>query len=798
MPPKYSVMTAGRLATLLAAFAATPAAAQHAVTELQTIPVEVGTPAAAEPAPEPAQGRIEEIVVTAQKKAQSLQQVPVSVGVVSGETLQQSGTFDAGGLENFVANVEIDIDPQGPVIGIRGFSTETDNKGFEPSVGLVVDELSLGRPEFVPDGLFDIRRVEILRGSQGTLFGKNTIAGVINFMSGEAGGTAPSYLALTGGEPQQQRAEAAIDLPIVDDLLSARLSGVYWDKQGDIDNRTLDRDEQGFVQKAGRLRVLATPDRWKIDLSAQFSDTALDYSSWQMYAADPNALAYARDWDPSTEDDALDGHMNSDIPGYVDRKSDLGRAKIEYALGDVGGLRDVTLTTIIGHAGFDMDTYFDVDTSAADLIITDYDSRYRQDSIEFRPAGMADSLFGLGGEVDWTLGFYWFKSTLDSDFDSWAGENLLDLALSSAGFQVLGLPDIPLVTDILDALPNLPGIELNDGLLRGFGQRTESYAVFGQMNWKLTQRLSAILGARFGWEDKSADYNTVSVGPGLIQLVLGAEPFTASLSRKETDVSPKLGLQYEWNRDLMTFATYTRGFKGGGYNSAANTDESLEFEPERSEGWELGVKSRLFDRSLMLNATLYSTDIDNQQVTDNQGTHFEISNAAEARLQGIELEVLWSPSAWFDLALSSAYGEAEYLRYENAPAPAESGADVQDLSGRTLAHAPKFTAALSPILSLPLWDSGLLLRLGADASYRSSQYSAIDLDSHSYQGGYWLFGARAILASEEHGWSIIVNGNNLADERALDLVFDHSVFANTYTAQQIAQRSVSATLRYEW
>jgi iron complex outermembrane receptor protein len=128
---------------------------------------------------------LEEIVVTAQKTAQSLQDVPVSVSAIDGDSLQQSGRFDAAGLEELVANIEIDLDPQAPVIGIRGFSTETDNVGFEPAVGLVMDDIALARPEFVPDGMFDIDRIEVLRGSQGTLFGKNTIAGVITFASFE-------------------------------------------------------------------------------------------------------------------------------------------------------------------------------------------------------------------------------------------------------------------------------------------------------------------------------------------------------------------------------------------------------------------------------------------------------------------------------------------------------------------------------------------------------------------------------------------------------------------------------------
>ena len=199
---------ASTLAALCLAGTLPALAQQGAESGLDTIAVDPRVGEDASLAPETSEpAEVAEIIVTAQKRAQSLQKVPVSVGVVDGEAFAQSGNFDAGAIENFVPNVEIDIDAQAPVIGIRGYNTETDNVGFEPAVGLVLDDLALGRPEFVPDGLFDIERVEVLRGPQGTLFGKNTIAGVINFRSHEPDGEFGAGLALTGGDPRQRRAE---------------------------------------------------------------------------------------------------------------------------------------------------------------------------------------------------------------------------------------------------------------------------------------------------------------------------------------------------------------------------------------------------------------------------------------------------------------------------------------------------------------------------------------------------------------------------------------------------------------
>lgn len=779
---------------LLCLFAAAPAGAQP---EPPTLSLPAEAPAAPAPAAADAPGpQIAEIIVTAQKKAQNLQDVPVSVGVLSGDTLRESGNSDVGALENFVANVQIDTDPQAPVIGIRGFSTETDNVGFESSVGLVMDDLALARPEFVPDGLYDLQRIEVLRGSQGTLFGKNTVAGVINFATQEARPEDSGYLLLSSGGPRQVREEGAVNLAL-SDWLSARAAGTWWNKQGDVQNSTLDRKEGSFNQGAGRLRLLATPgERWRISLLGQYSHTHADYSPWQLFDATPEALAYARSYDASAEDSGTDAHTTANTPGYVKRTSNLQRALIDYELGEALGAHEVKLTTVLGHAAFKIDAFYDIDTTASDIVNTVFTVNYHQNSIELRPSGRSDSLLGFGGEVDWTLGLYYFRSDLGSHFDTLGGDNLVDFALSGAGLEALGLPGAQL-NALLALLPNI-SLPLNDSLLRGFAQQAQSYAAFGQMSWKLGEQLSAIFGLRLGQDRKQADFDVTQTGIGLISNVVGATPFAAHLERRENDFSPKAGLQYRYTPALMGFLTYTRGFKGGGFNATADNDHNLEFEPERAGAWETGFKSQLFARSLMFNLTLYRTDIRNLQVVDLTGTEFAVSNAAEARLQGVESEILWqAPWPWLSVVSSMAYGTAEYTSYHEAPAPAYDSGGQQDLSGKTLAHAPRLTASLSPNLKFPLGEA-LAVSLGVDYSYRSGQYSAIDLDEHSHQSGYGLWGAHLGVQTTDERWQLQLAGNNLTDKRALDLVFDHAVFANSYGAVQTPLRSVTASLRYNW
>ncbi|MDD3763358.1 MAG: TonB-dependent receptor [Nevskiales bacterium] len=775
-----------------------------AAEDLSTIAVEPLSepePADAPAAPPPRQ--IEEIVVTAQKTAQSLHDVPISVSALDGDTLKQAGTFDAGGLENLVANVEIDIDPQAPVIGIRGFATETDNVGFESAVGLVFDDLALGRPEFIPDGLFDIERIEVLRGPQGTLFGKNTIAGVITFASAEPQDIVEGSLLATYGQPQQRRIEAAASVPLHDGLYS-RLAGVYWDREGDIDNSTLGRKEGSLEQSAARVKLLAHPgDRWTLRLSSQYSTTSVDYAPWQLYAADPDVLRFAQRYDARTEDDPFDAHTAFDVPGYVERDSDLTRAVVDYDAGDLWGLRDVVGTAVVGHAAFDLATIIDIDVSPADLITTDFGVDYAQDSVELRGAAQADSLFGFGGDVQFVAGLYALQSDMSSHLDTIAGEDLLPFVASNAGLEALGLPTVNLIGELLDAFPPLPGVAINDRLLRGFEQETRSVAVFGQATWHVADPWSIIAGLRYGQDRKTADFDVERVGLGIVSAVVGASPFASSVRRTESDLSPKLGLQYDWSDAIASFLTWTRGFKGGGFNATAESEDNLEFEAERAQSWEAGIKSRLLDRTLTFNATVYRTDIDNLQVVDFTGFSYQVRNAAEARLQGVEADLRWLPPwEWLSVDLSAGWSRATYLSYPNAPpteAQSAGNQETQDLTGKTLANAPTVSASLSPTLSLPLpWTRDVGLQWTVDFSYRGDQYSATDLDPRTFQDGYWLLGTRVVIGAEDGRWALVLAGQNLTDERALDLVMDHSVFANTYVAQQIPLRSWTASLQANW
>ncbi len=755
------------------------------------------------PVDAPRRGRmIEEIVVTAQKTEQTLQEVPVAVSVVDGQTLRDAGVFGAAGIENLVPNIELDTDAQAPNIGVRGFSTDSYNVGLEPSVGIIVDDIPLGRTEFIPDGLYDLQRVEVLRGPQGTLFGKNTIAGVLIFATGAPEPEPGGSLLLTGGEEQEQRLEAVFNQPLGESLL-ARGALLAWKNGGEIDNSFLDRREPAFEQLAGRLKFsYDAGDRLQLRFGGQLAEISTHYPNWQLYDLDEDALEYARSKDPDTEDDPFDEHTSFDLPGTVEHVTDLYHLAADYQLGD---RHDVV--GIVGRATLENEFRADFDVSAADLARVSVLHTYEQNSLELRFTGSA-GLFGR--DFEYVGGLFAFDSQMYIQVDVELGEDIVDFGLSPAGAEALGAPDGNPLGPILIARP-VPPADLMDGIFQVFVQDTRSLAAFGQLTWSLTDQLDLIAGLRAGNEKKDAVLSVTSRGPGITAFVVGANDppdtdFVAPLDRREDEISPKLGLRYAFHDDLSVYGSWTRGTKSGGFNAISFNSQDLEFEPERGDNFELGMKARLFDRSLALNLTLYHTDVSDMQVVNFNGVSFDVFNAAESVLEGFEADITWlSPWDWLAVNGALAIARAEYDSYPDAPQNAEQAADcnpdfedcTQDLSGRTLPRAPKITASLSPTISLPL-GRALGIELAADISHRGEQYLTLDLDSHAFQRAYTLVGARISLGAQDERWGVTLRASNLTDVDALGFVADHNLYANSYFATQIPPRHLSLTLSANW
>jgi outer membrane receptor protein involved in Fe transport len=260
-------------------------------------------------------------------------------------------------------------------------------------------------------------------------------------------------------------------------------------------------------------------------------------------------------------------------------------------------------------------------------------------------------------------------------------------------------------------------------------------------------------------------------------------------------------LQYAVTDGVNVFASYSKGFKSGGLNSASfsGNNGNLEYGPESVNSYELGVKSTLFDRSLTFNATAFLGDFKDLQVLNIQGAAITVSNAATATSKGLEADLTWlTPWEWLSLKGSLGLLDARYDSYPDGPATVNMPrGSMQDLSGRPLTFAPDITASLSPTVRF-LLPGSIAGQFSVDALYQSSQYTNLDLDPNTLVPAHVTFSARLILSSTTSGWSLIVGGTNLSDAKVANQIINTTIYPGVYAVTQQNGREISAALSYGW
>ncbi|SEQ75350.1 Outer membrane receptor proteins, mostly Fe transport [Solimonas aquatica] len=809
-------------AALLAAPACVVAQAQEAASEAPAV-IAVPEPPAAAPAAatEPAQGQIQEVIVTAQKREQSLQDVPISVTAIDGSFMKDTGAADLAKVSVYVPNVRVDSHDIGsPQVFIRGFGTNAFNPSFESSVGLVQDEIYYGRPGYFTESLFDVDRVEVLRGPQGTLFGKNTIAGVYNVSTKNPGPLWEGEAHASYGSDEQQTVEAGVG-GMLNDWAGLRVSGLYRHQDGQLYNSYLDRDEEAFYQKAGRIKLRLTPgESLRSDLIVQSSKTSAPFWPYQLYRLDSDTRNYLQSFDARVEDNPYDFRTEFNTAGRIQKGSSTAALNNKWEIGDLAGLHDASGVLILAGSRFHIDQFNELDVSPADIAWLDSHEHHKQLSAEARFSAEADSLFGLGQKVDFVAGGFFYDSRYQLRASINAGADLGSYLLTRDFCELAGVSPTLCGDGNTVSLPGLAILgTLTSPLTRGdnfafdYTQDTLSLAGFGQMTWYLTEHWAITPGLRLNRERKKVDssgtrnctLDSLGVPVCVIATMLSAQNYEASgLSRSEADLSPKFVLQYFGDSGVNLYASYARGFKSGGFNSLSYTGDNLGFEPEKAQTYELGLKSTLLDNTLRFNATLYETKFRNLQVLAFNGVFFDVSNAGAATSRGVEGDLLWM-TPWNPLQLMGSFGwlDAKYDHYSGAPAPVrnpQTGAlqigATQDLGGQRIAFAPRATATLTPTLSFSLFE--LDARVSGDVIYQGDQYTDTDLDPATHVAAYFEYAARLIVSSPQQAWTLTLGGNNLSDKRVLNQVIDATFFPGSYFAQQAAGRQLYAMLSFRF
>ncbi|MGH7805617.1 MAG: TonB-dependent receptor, partial [Candidatus Binatia bacterium] len=331
---------------------------------------------------------------------------------------------------------------------------------------------------------------------------------------------------------------------------------------------------------------------------------------------------------------------------------------------------------------------------------------YDQQSAELRFSGAAPAPFGFG-ELEFLVGGLVFESNTFVDLSAVAGPDLDDYLLTDAAFELLtgSPPPGGIGFQTLTEVANELGVTLppgfaplaGEGLGFFFDQDLSSQAVFGRAAWHFLDHWTVSFGARFTHEKKAARMRSSCFGAGILCSAFGVTAFDIEEERSETDFSPKVTLEYRPWDDLMLFAARSQGFKSGGFNNFNFTPDDVEVEPEKAVNWEVGAKGRLFDGSLAYGVTLFHMDVDDIQVQILRGTLLVVKNAASARTRGVELDGEWL-TPWEPLRIrgAAAFTDARFVDFPDAPAPATSEADTQDLSGRRMPYTPKTQVSVTP------------------------------------------------------------------------------------------------------
>ena len=761
--------------------------------ELETIPVPpVET---AEPRKRPNR-QLEEIVVTAQKREQAIQDVPISMTALTGDFLKEQGVSDISEALGMVPNASIDAAGFFAAPRIRGFTFNNNNKSFEPPVGMAIDGVPHTRIPYFLAALFDLQRMEVLRGPQGTSFGKNTTAGLIHLISNPPTPEPEGALTVEFGELERHRVEAAFGGPLADGI-NVRVAGLLDRRDGFVRNTTAkvvdaadpwlkSRDRTGLRATVAFEDLFGT----RLTLAAESYELFDGGAALETIQVGPNFTAAMRRYDPEADVIAGNWVASLDLPDF--REISIRRYRGQWDM-DLG---DWSLTTIGAHAVMDQTLSLDTDFTPAEALNGSGGDHSPMRYGEFRlTAPPLSGLFGLGalGESDFLAGITWSqRQILDSEFIF--GLNTLpfaDLLQAAALDGQAGVIDPNSLAGLVGALPidttsDIAGFE---EMNQFFEQTAKAVSVYAHGKWQFTPAWAVELGGRYTREDKQGYWDVSFTTPTSVVLSLvGAEEFTATRQRSESNFQPKVSLNWQPTDAFSSFLHWEKGFKGGGFNAfafregtsdAGFEDDDLVFEDETAENIGLDFKLWLFDRTANLNISFFRQTAENFQVlirenppgTIGLGTS-RVVNAEEALSQGIEADFLWLANDWLTVNASLGVLDTEFVKFLDGECPVgQSDPDDGDpdnprcnQSGKAFPFAPRWSGALSLRANTPFNVLGsMTLTAGVTMEYEASQLLDVDLDEAKRQGSYTRYKADFGFRDDVRGWSVRLIGENLTN-----------------------------------
>ncbi len=684
---------------------------------------------------------IEEIVVTARKRSESIQDVPVAVSAIDKE-LKQANVRRLEDIQNFSPNLIIGRTPgiaSGAAISIRGVSSSESDKSFDPAIGVMMDGMFLGTSSGVLLQNFDIERIEVLRGPQGTLFGKNTTGGIINVIRGTVTKEWGADISATAGENGRQDVKAVVNMPL-GETAGLKVFAANIESDGYIYNRTLRRDVGGDDIQTYGFAALWEPTE-DLDIKIHY-EKFLDDSEQGAYH-NRNAPAEltcvleltglsagANGCLATTLDD--EDHNSANGTNDSDNEYDTFIATINYDFGPF-------LLTYIGTSrDMDEENNQHFDGAEADLLNMRFFNDWDQSSHELRVTSQfADNFEFVAGL------YYW-----DVDYEQRWDVGHLHYQLSR-----LGVIPIPLSPTTLSS--------------NGQEQSTESTAVFFSADWHLSEAWTLNAGARWTKEEKDflggnggVFYDPAAGDP--IPGLLTPVPF----SDEWTEVTPKIGLRYQPSDELMVYGSYSEGFKSGGFfGRQANFNIDPTYDPEYVDNFELGFKSTLLGGRMILNGALFLSDYEDKQESilvpiNLANVATVVRNAAVLELFGAELEMMFQINENWFVRASYGYIDAEYDEYF---ADINGDGIATDNSGLTSRRTPENTFGLTTNYTVPLGAG----EFSAQLSYRwiDEQETVADNSRNGLDSIEDLSATVSYIWGDNGRYRATLFGRNMTDER---------------------------------
>jgi iron complex outermembrane receptor protein len=730
-------------------------------------------PAAAAPAAAaPHEEEGEQITVTARRRDEQLQDVPLAVSVVGAKQLEATGTYNVSRLTQLQPSVQyFASNPRNSNINIRGLGAPfgLTNDGIEQGVGLYIDQVYYSRPAAASFDFIDIDRIEVLRGPQGTLYGKNTSAGALNITTRRPSFDTEGRFELSSGNLDFVQAKGSISGPLTD-TLAARLAVTATTRRGTLYNVDTGRWVNGQKNIGARGSLLFKPsDRFDLLLSADFNRQDPECCAQLYVGVAPTlrnanrrfaSLAAASGYEvPSTN--PFDRLVDNDSP--LQAKQNFGGASLLAELRLGGG----TLTSVTAWRFWDW--YPSSDRDFIGLPITTISanpSKQRQLTQEFRYASNGKH------PIDYVVGAFAYRQAIDSTGVQEQG--------SAGSLWLLG-----------------PGSANIPALLNGLRQTTDihfendSLAAFGQLTWNVTDTLRIQPGLRLNWDSKKANYNAVVTGglanptpaqAALMRSILAPQAYAADFSA--ANLSGDIDISWKPVKAVLAYVTYAKAFKSGGVNlsglpadAAGNPALSAAtVKPEDVNHYEMGLKTEWLGGRGRLDLAAFRTDIGDYQATVVNGAvgvlRGYLANAKKARVQGLEAELAFAPVRRFSLYANGAYLDAKYVSFADAPCPVEltGGPQVCDISGQRLPGVSKWSASWGGEVSLPAHGgTASEYYVGTDWSYRSAFSSSASPSGYMWVQGYALASFRAGYRTAS-GWNAFAWVRNALGARYFDFL----------------------------